>query len=134
MRIDEELPNSSAEVKSAMSTANKPMSRIFRSKEESRINYNKMSKWYDMAAFFERKSREKGLQKLDVKKGERILANLIDDSGKIYGIDMAAYVLPNCIDCPIYVEKAVEEADFHPVAIAMPMWELPVEIVIVQKV
>lgn len=84
-----------------------------------------------------------------MKEGERVLeiglgtgqciisvVNLVGDSGRVYGIDVAAHILPNYIDCcPTYVEKALEEAGFHPVdAVTMPMWGLPVEIVGVKKV
>ena len=37
-----------------MPTVNESLSGAFRSKEEARISYNRMSKWYDLAASFER--------------------------------------------------------------------------------
>lgn len=86
---------------------NESISRVLRSKKEARISYNKSSEWYGTAASFESKVKEKGLQNLDVKEGEKVLE--------------------------IGFEKALEEAGFQ-LAATMSMWGLPVEIVVAQMV
>ena len=43
------------------------------SREQTRQNYDRMSRWYDMFAGSERKFTETGLQLLGVKSGERVL-------------------------------------------------------------
>jgi hypothetical protein len=91
------------------STTNEFISRVLRSKKEAGIGYSKISKWYDMAASFESKFKEKGLQNLDVKEGEKVLE--------------------------IRFEKVLEEAGFQCVdAAAISMWGLPAEIFAAQKV
>ena len=83
------------------------ISRVTRSKEETKANYDKMSKWYDiLAGRSEKKYRDAGLQKLGVRKGEIVLeigfgtghcilslAHLIGESGKVYGIDISEGML-----------------------------------------
>lgn len=41
--------------------------------EETRKSYNRLSKWYDLFTFFERKFLHASIKMLDVKKGERVL-------------------------------------------------------------
>ena len=48
--------------------------RVKRSKEEAKISYNKMSKWYDLlAGHSEKRFRDVGLQKLNIQEGEKVL-------------------------------------------------------------
>ena len=77
------------------------MSRVLRSKEDAKASYNRLSRWYDLFARFEKKYREAGLKKLKAKEGETILeigfgtgqcvltlAQSVGKSGMIYGIDI----------------------------------------------
>ncbi|MFX1487080.1 MAG: class I SAM-dependent methyltransferase [Promethearchaeota archaeon] len=78
------------------------ISRVSRSKEDAKESYNRLSKWYDLFARFERKYREAGLKKLSAKEGETILeigfgtgqcilalAKSVGSSGRVYGIDIS---------------------------------------------
>ena len=49
------------------------ISRVVRSKEEAKLSYNRMSRWYDWMASSEKKYRDLGLEKLNAQPGERIL-------------------------------------------------------------
>ena len=78
------------------------MDRITRSRQEAKANYDRLSKWYDLFARFERKYREAGLRKLDARGGEMVLeigfgtghcilalAQAVGDWGRVYGIDIS---------------------------------------------
>jgi demethylmenaquinone methyltransferase/2-methoxy-6-polyprenyl-1,4-benzoquinol methylase len=76
--------------------------RVLRSKEQARTSYNQLSRIYDLFGRFEQKYRDKGLQMLDVKSGEKVLeigfgtgssiikiAQKVGETGKVYGIDIS---------------------------------------------
>lgn len=79
------------------------ITRVARSKDTAKIAYNRMSKWYDLlAGSSERKFTEVGLQKLNVKAGEKVLeigfgtghsllalARRMGTTGKVYGVDLS---------------------------------------------
>ena len=81
--------------------------RVKRSKEEAKISYNKMSKWYDLlAGHSEKRFRDVGLQKLNIQEGEKVLeigfgtghcilslARSAGDTGKTYGLDLSEGML-----------------------------------------
>jgi demethylmenaquinone methyltransferase/2-methoxy-6-polyprenyl-1,4-benzoquinol methylase len=77
--------------------------RVERSKESARAVYDRLSKWYDLlAGSSEKKFADIGLQKLDVKAGEKILeigfgtggslvslVQFAGSTGKVYGVDLS---------------------------------------------
>lgn len=79
------------------------ISRVNRTKEEAKANYNKISKWYDLlTGLSEKKYRDAGIQKLDIQEGENVLeigfgtgncilnlAKSAGKSGRVYGIDIS---------------------------------------------
>ncbi|UCD14561.1 MAG: class I SAM-dependent methyltransferase [Thermoplasmatales archaeon] len=90
-----------------MSKNIKQISRVTRSKSDAKAIYNKMSRWYDvLAGQFEKKFRDAGLQKLNVRDHEKVLelgfgtghcilalAQSVGNSAKVYGIDISEGML-----------------------------------------
>jgi demethylmenaquinone methyltransferase/2-methoxy-6-polyprenyl-1,4-benzoquinol methylase len=80
------------------------ISRVNRSKEQARITYDRLSRWYDwLEGGWEKKARDIGLAKLDAIPGERVLeigfgtghcivslARTIGESEWVYGVDLSA--------------------------------------------
>ena len=90
-----------------MSTTEKEISRVPRSKQEARAAYDRLSRWYDLlAGGSERPFQEEGGRRLDVVEGERVLevgcgtghglvalARQAGRSGRVYGLDLSAGML-----------------------------------------
>lgn len=83
------------------------MRRVKRPKEQAKASYDRLSKGYDfLFGRMERRFRDEGLMKINIKKGENVLevgfgtgyctqnlAASVGDSGKVYGIDMSEGML-----------------------------------------
>jgi ubiquinone/menaquinone biosynthesis C-methylase UbiE len=79
------------------------LKRVSRTKEQAKINYDRLSKWYDfLAGGSEKKFRDTGLRKLAVKPGERVLevgfgtgycilslAQSVGKDGKVVGLELS---------------------------------------------
>ena len=86
-----------------MGVYNERIERVTRSKNDARIFYSRISRFYDfLEGNFERKYLQICAEKLYVKKGEVVLdigfgtgesiidfAQIVGDSGKVYGVDIA---------------------------------------------
>ena len=85
-----------------MSRIEAGVDRIATSRREAKANYDRLSKYYDLFARFERNYREAGLRKLHVGEGETVLeigfgtgrcilalAQAVGDQGRVHGIDIS---------------------------------------------
>jgi demethylmenaquinone methyltransferase/2-methoxy-6-polyprenyl-1,4-benzoquinol methylase len=87
-----------------MSSENKRILRVNRSKAQAKESYDKMSRFYDyFAGVFEKKHRNLALERLNIKSGETVLeigygtghclnqiAESVGENGKVYGIDISS--------------------------------------------
>ena len=83
------------------------ISRVYRSKDDAKKAYDKMSRFYDyFAGVFEKKYRDMTLQQLSIGKGEQVLelgfgtghcltqiADSVGNTGKVFGIDISSGML-----------------------------------------
>lgn len=83
------------------------ISRVTRTREQTRATYDRISHWYDpLEGYWEGKPKQVGLQKLGVASGEialeigfgtghgiLALARAVGESGKVYGIDLSPRML-----------------------------------------
>ncbi len=81
--------------------------RVYRTKEEAKASYDRISRFYDyFAGPFEKKFRDRALEQSDVKEGETVLevgfgtghcleeiAKRVGKNGKAYGIDISSGML-----------------------------------------
>jgi ubiquinone/menaquinone biosynthesis C-methylase UbiE len=86
------------------------ISRVSRTKRQSKDSYNRISSWYDLLeGRWEEAAVDRGLCMLDLREGERVLeigpgpgkalvalARMAGESGKAYGIDISTKMLQIC--------------------------------------
>ena len=79
------------------------VSRVYRTQEEAKKLYDRISRFYDLFAFPEGKYRDRVLELLSIKTGETVLeigfgtgdalvkmAELVGEEGKVYGVDISS--------------------------------------------
>lgn len=80
------------------------VSRVYRSKDQAKQWYDKISRFYDcFAGVFEKKYKDRGLDRLSINRGETILeigfgtgyclikiAELVGEKGRVFGIDISS--------------------------------------------
>lgn len=84
------------------SPSNPGISRVLRSKQEARVSYDRLSRWYDTLAGSERHFAEAGVDQLAPAQGEKVLeigygtghilvrlAQAVGEAGRVYGIDIS---------------------------------------------
>jgi demethylmenaquinone methyltransferase/2-methoxy-6-polyprenyl-1,4-benzoquinol methylase len=90
-----------------MAASEKEISRVTRSRQEARANYDRISGWYDLIeGVWEQALREEALGRLGVREGETALeigfgpghdlismARSVGASGRVYGIDLSRGML-----------------------------------------
>lgn len=100
--------------------------RVKRSKKDARTSYNRLSRWYDLfAGRTERKHRERGLEKLSVQPGERILeigfgtghclaalARAVGPAGRVVGVDISDGMFAMAHE-RLHKEGLAERVDLH---------------------
>lgn len=94
-----------------MATSENEISRVTRSRQEARANYDRISGWYDLIeGVWEKALRQEALDRLGVTEGEIALeigfgpghdlvsmARCVGTSGKVYGIDLSRGMLAMAI-------------------------------------
>ncbi len=79
------------------------IARVRRSKEEARVTYDRIAPYYEaIAGFWERRTRRRGLEKLDAQAGETVLeigsgtghsmvslAKAVGQEGEVWGLDIS---------------------------------------------
>lgn len=90
-----------------MATQHNDISRVYRTRAQAKISYDRMSRYYDLfAGIFEKKYTNRALKRLNIKSGETVLeigfgtghslvqiAERVGDQGKVYGIDLSTGML-----------------------------------------
>lgn len=85
-----------------MENSNPEMKRVLRTKNEARLSYNRLSRWYDLLAASESKFIHAGLEKLDLEEGHYLLeigsgtgrslnfvSHYVGQTGRIFGVDLS---------------------------------------------